>query len=88
MGDRAAAPVMKRPLLAGLAILIAWMLLDLLIHRTFLAPVYEATKSLWRPFDQMNVVLIYTATIVLIGIARNMPPIVIDRWAMAKIGTT
>ena len=63
---------MKRPLLAGLAILIAWMLLDLLIHRTFLAPIYEATKSLWRPFDQMNVVLIYTATIVLIGVFVGM----------------
>ena len=72
MGDRAAAPVMKRPLLAGLTILIAWMLLDLLIHRTFLAPIYEATKNLWRPFDQMNVVLIYTTTIVLIGVFVGM----------------
>ena len=59
---------MKRPLLAGFAILIVWMLLDLLIHRTFLAPIYEATRNLWRPFDQMNVVLIYTATIVLAGV--------------------
>jgi hypothetical protein len=46
---------MKRPLLAGLAILVAWMLIDLLIHRLFLARIYEASASLWRPFDQMNV---------------------------------
>jgi hypothetical protein len=59
---------MKRSLLAGFTILVAWMLLDLLIHRIFLAPIYEATKNLWRPFDQMNVVLIYTATLVLIGV--------------------
>jgi hypothetical protein len=59
---------MKRPLLAGVAILIAWMLLDLLIHRLFLAPLYEASRELWRPFDQMNVALIYTVTIVLISV--------------------
>ena len=59
---------MKRSLLTGFTILVAWMLLDLLIHRIFLAPIYEATKNLWRPFDQMNVVLIYTATLVLIGV--------------------
>ena len=47
--------VMKRPLLAGLSILIAWMLLDVLLHRLFLAPLYEASRELWRPFDQMNV---------------------------------
>jgi hypothetical protein len=58
---------MKRSLLAGFTILVAWMLLDLLIHRIFLAPFYEATTNLWRPFDQMNVPLIYTATLVLIG---------------------
>jgi hypothetical protein len=59
---------MKRSLLAGFTILVAWMLVDLLIHRIFLAPFYEATTNLWRPFDQMNVLLIYTATLVLIGV--------------------
>jgi len=59
---------MKRSLVAAFTILVAWMLLDLLIHRIFLASIYEATKNLWRPFDQMNVVLIYTATLVLIGV--------------------
>ena len=52
---------MKRPLMAGAAILVAWMLFDLIAHRFFLAPIYEANSSLWRPFDQMNVVLIYCA---------------------------
>lgn len=59
---------MKRSLMAAVGILVAWMLLDLIAHRFFLAPIYEATASLWRPFDQMNVVLIYTVTAVLIGI--------------------
>ena len=59
---------MKRSVMAAVGVLVAWMLLDLVAHRFFLAPIYEATTSLWRPFDQMNVVLIYTVTVVLIGI--------------------
>ena len=64
----AANQSMKRSLLAGFTILVAWMVFDLLIHRLVLAPVYEATTNLWRPFDQMNVLLIYTATLVLIAV--------------------
>ena len=59
---------MKRSLAAAVGILVAWMLLDLIAHRIFLAPIYEATASLWRPFDQMNVLLIYSVTVVLVGI--------------------
>jgi hypothetical protein len=57
---------MKRPLIAGAAVLVAWMLLDLSAHRLFLAPIYEANTSLWRPFDQMNVAHICAVTVVLI----------------------
>jgi hypothetical protein len=59
---------MKRPLRAGLAILVAWTVIDALLHRLFLAPIYEASASLWRPFDQLNIALIYTVTFVLIGV--------------------
>ena len=59
---------MTRSLIAAVGVLVAWMLLDVIAHRVFLAPLYETTASLWRPFDQMNVVLIYTVTGVLIGI--------------------
>jgi hypothetical protein len=58
----------KRLLMSGLAILITWTVLDVLIHRLFLRDVYEANASLWRPFDQMNVVLIYIVTFTLIAI--------------------
>src|SRR5262245_51108520 len=34
----------------------------------FLAPIYASTPHLWRPFDQMNVALIYTVTFGLIAI--------------------
>ena len=57
-----------RPLLAALAILVAWTLLDFLLHRLLLAPLYDASPGLWRPFEQMNVALIYAVTFVLIGV--------------------
>ena len=62
------SPLMKRSLTAGAAILVAWMLVDLVAHRFFLAPIYRATANLWRPFEQMNVVLIYAVTVVLIAV--------------------
>jgi hypothetical protein len=58
----------KRLPLAGLSILIVWTLIDVLAHRLFLAPIYASTPHLWRPFDQMNVALIYTVTFGLIAI--------------------
>jgi hypothetical protein len=59
--------MLKRLLLSGLAILIAWTVLDVLMHRLLLQPMYEEDASLWRPFDQMNVVLIYVITFILIA---------------------
>jgi hypothetical protein len=60
-------PMLKRLSLSGLAILIAWTVLDLLMHRFFLRPMYEENSSLWRAFDQMNVALIYVVTFILIA---------------------
>jgi hypothetical protein len=54
--------------LSALAILFTWTLFDLLIHRFLLRPLYEQNTNLWRPFDQMNVILIYTATFTLIAV--------------------
>ena len=58
---------MRLPL-ASLSILIVWTLIDVLAHRLFLAPIYASTPHLWRPFDQMNVTLIYTVMFGLIAI--------------------
>jgi len=58
----------KRLAPAVILILIAWTLIDFLAHRLFLASIYESTPHLWRPFDQMNIALIYTVTFGLIGI--------------------
>ena len=60
--------MLKRPLLAGFSILLGWMLIDLGLHRFVLARLYQSSASLWRPFDQMNITLIYVVTFALIGV--------------------
>jgi polyferredoxin len=59
--------MIKRLLISGLSILIVWTVFDVLMHRLLLRQIYEENASLWRPFDQMNVVLIYIVTFILIG---------------------
>ena len=56
-----------RVLLSCLLIMIAWMTFDFFLHRLFLAPLYKQNATQWRPFDQMNVGLIYIVTLALIG---------------------
>jgi hypothetical protein len=58
---------MKWLLLSGLGILVAWTALDVLLHRILLATIYQENASLWRPLDQLNVILIYVVTFTLIG---------------------
>jgi hypothetical protein len=59
--------MLKRLLASGLIILIVWTVLDVLMHRVLLRQLYEDNPNLWRPPDQMNVVLIYIVTFTLIG---------------------
>jgi hypothetical protein len=59
---------MWRLLLSSLIILVVWTIIDLFMHRFFLRQMYENNPSLWRPFNQMNVVLIYIVTFVLLVI--------------------
>jgi hypothetical protein len=54
----------KRILLAVVAVLIAWFIMNSILHGVLLRPTYEATANLWRPMDQMNMPLIYFVTLV------------------------
>lgn len=56
--------MVKRMLLALVAVFIAWSVLDFLIHGLFLQPTYEATANLWRPMDEMNMPLMYFVTLI------------------------
>ena len=59
-------------LLSGVLILIAWTVFDILMHRLVLHPFYAQNQNLWRPLNQLNVVLIYVATFTLIAIFIGM----------------
>jgi len=54
--------------LSSLAILLCWTVFDVLMHRLLLRPLYAQNTNLWRPFDQLNVALIYVATFTLIAV--------------------
>ena len=60
--------MLMKLVLSGLAILLAWTVFDILMHRLILRPLYERDTGLWRSFDQLNVVLIYLVTFTLIAI--------------------
>ena len=54
----------KRTIWAVVAVFIAWSILDFILHGVLLRPTYEATASLWRPMDQMNMPLMSFVTLV------------------------
>jgi hypothetical protein len=59
--------MLKRLLLSGVAILFAWTVIDVLLHTLLLRSMYDENISLWRPFDQLNVVLIFIVRFTLIA---------------------
>ena len=50
---------MKRAAFAGVAVFLAWSVLDFLIHGLMLQSTYETTASLWRPMEEMKMGLMY-----------------------------
>ena len=46
--------MLKRNLLAIVAVFVVWSILDYLIHGMLLQSSYEATANLWRPMEEMN----------------------------------
>jgi hypothetical protein len=58
--------MVKQIIWSILAIFIAWLILDFLLHRLLLRSTYEAAAGLWRPENQMNIPLIYFVMLILI----------------------
>ena len=46
--------MLKRTILAVIAVFAVWQALDFVIHGVLLAKSYEATASLWRPMNEMK----------------------------------
>jgi len=47
----------KRVILAIVAVFVLWSILDFIIHGVLLKSTYEATASLWRPQEEMKMLL-------------------------------
>jgi len=56
--------MLKQTIWAVIAVFIAWSILDFLIHGVFLKSIYEETSNLWRPEDEMNMLLMSTITLI------------------------
>jgi hypothetical protein len=50
--------MVKRFVLPSVAILAAWALIDALAHRVLLQPLYALSPHLWRPFAEVNNLLV------------------------------
>lgn len=56
--------MIRRFILAVVAVFIAWSVLDFIIHGLILQSTYQATAQLWRPMGQMKMGLMYVVTFV------------------------
>jgi len=56
--------MLKHSILATVVIFIVWSIMDFVIHGLFLRETYEATASLWRPMDEVDMPLMYAVTLV------------------------
>ena len=53
----------KKIVLGGLAVFVAWSVLDFIIHGVILRGAYEATMQMWRPMAEMKTVLTYVVVL-------------------------
>ncbi len=51
--------MMKKLLLAFVAVFVAWQVLDFVIHNMLLMKAYEASASMWRPMEEMKMGLMF-----------------------------
>lgn len=56
--------MIKRFALAVIAVFVAWSVLDFIIHGFILQSTYMATAELWRPMEEMKMVLMYLVSLI------------------------
>lgn len=54
--------MIKRTIWSIVAVFVTWSILDFILHGLLLKSTYEATASMWRPMEQMNMLLMYFVT--------------------------
>jgi len=56
--------MLKRIVLAVLAVFVAWSVLDFVIHGVILGSTYKETAQLWRPMEQMKMGLMHVVVLI------------------------
>jgi hypothetical protein len=56
--------MIKRIVLAVLAVFVAWTVMDIVIHGVILAQTYKDTAQLWRPMEQMKMGLMRVVVLI------------------------
>ena len=56
--------MVKRIILAIVAVFVALAVMDFLIHGLLLGSAYTATADMWRPMEEMNMLFMYFVTLV------------------------
>lgn len=60
--------MIKRIVLAVVAVFVAWSVMDFIIHGVILAQTYKETAQLWRPMEQMKMGLLHVVGIISSGV--------------------
>lgn len=66
-----------------MAVFIAWSILDFVLHGVLLRSTYEATASLWRPMDQIDMPLMYFVTLVFTACFVLIYGLLVERKSLA-----
>ena len=56
--------MVKKVLLAAIAVFVAWEALDFVIHQMILAPTYATLPQLWRPQAEMKLGVMFVAVLI------------------------
>ncbi len=56
--------MIKRIVLAVVAVFVAWSVMDFIFHGVILAQTYKDTAQLWRPMEQMKMGLMHVVIII------------------------
>lgn len=56
--------MVKRIVLAVVAVFVAWSVMDIVIHGIILGKTYAATAQLWRPMEQMKMGLMHGVVLI------------------------
>ncbi len=75
--------MVKRGMLAVIGVFVVWSILDFLIHGVFLQSTYEATAELWRPMEEIKMLLMNVVTLLFVVVF-----VAIYGWLVTKKSVT